>query len=307
MFCYNVVVLGEIADQNKVYDTGRDMENNQDLPNNGELFEGDIIMDSRLRGIVGHEQSKKSALLYHGFLDVRWPNGIVFYTIDSSFTPYNRILLSKAIHELHRRTCIRFRRRYKEPNFVVFSSRSRGCFSNVGMRGGRQTINLGSRCAVLGTTEHEVMHALGIVHEHSRPDRDLYLKVNFANVQPRDLRNFAKYRVYEINNLHQGFNFASVMLYNNYAFSRNGHRTIEAKERPKLAFGQRRQFSEGDIREINTLYECRAYLSSPDYQDLVKDIHLKAMRSEYIPIGVFETYMSHLQKLLENVQLSFVF
>ena len=43
-----------------------------------------------------------------------------------------------------------------------------------------QVVALHSSCAGLSqaTVEHEVLHALGVDHEHNRPDRDNYLNVN---------------------------------------------------------------------------------------------------------------------------------
>ena len=36
---------------------------------------------------------------------------------------------------------------------------------------------------------HEMMHALGIVHEQSRPDRDEFLEVKYGNIKKGNLLN----------------------------------------------------------------------------------------------------------------------
>merc|ERR1719397_890355 len=37
---------------------------------------------------------------------------------------------------------------------------------------------------------HELLHTLGFVHEHTRPDRDKFVKFNKANVEPEKMKNF---------------------------------------------------------------------------------------------------------------------
>lgn len=61
------------------------------------------------------------------------------------------------------------------------------CSSNVGRRGGEQPIHLGYYCKRIGTVMHEMMHALGIIHEQSRSDRDKFIKVKFENIKKRKL------------------------------------------------------------------------------------------------------------------------
>ena len=58
------------------------------------------------------------------------------------------------------------------------------CWSFIGKGGGMQPLSLGDGCWSTGTVQHEFMHALGFVHEQSRPDRDQYVKINYTNIDP---------------------------------------------------------------------------------------------------------------------------
>ncbi len=56
----------------------------------------------------------------------------------------------------------------------------------MGRLGGKQEILIGSaqaKCKV-GNLIHELGHTLGFFHEHSRPDRDRFVKVAFERVRP---------------------------------------------------------------------------------------------------------------------------
>ena len=39
---------------------------------------------------------------------------------------------------------------------------------------------------------HELLHTLGFVHEHTRPDRDDFISVNMDNIEPGKEKNFEK-------------------------------------------------------------------------------------------------------------------
>lgn len=277
------------------------------LPDDEQLFEGDIMMDKQFRKIItSFAEEKKSALIYGGVMDIRWPNGVVYYVIDRSFSLWSQLVLSKAIYQFKTRTCIRFIKRKKEPDYVIFSSRRNGCFSYIGRLGGPQTINLEKACTRLGTFEHEMMHALGIIHEHSRPDRDNFIKVQYDNIEREDLNNFQKYPYFEIDDLGEPFNFASLMMYPNQAFSRNGRSTIRSIDEPELSFGQRQQFSVGDVREINRFYDCHKYLDEPRYDGLVRNYITEKGKHRHL-IGKFEKVMQFVQWFLQDIHLIFVF
>ena len=42
------------------------------------------------------------------------------------------------------------------------------------------------------TPVHELVHTLGFVHEHTRPDRDDFISVNTDNIEPGKEKNFEK-------------------------------------------------------------------------------------------------------------------
>ncbi len=53
-----------------------------------------------------------------------------------------------------------------------------------------QTLSLGNGCVYIGTTVHEIMHALGYEHEQKRLDRDDYITVHYENMSPSNTNSF---------------------------------------------------------------------------------------------------------------------
>ena len=60
---------------------------------------------------------------------------------------------------------------------------------------------------------HEIGHAVGLVHEHQRPIRDRFIRINYGNVHPSLRQWFQKYPQYRINNFNYSYEFSSVMHY----------------------------------------------------------------------------------------------
>lgn len=57
------------------------------------------------------------------------------------------------------------------------------CASYVGCHGGGQPVYFAASCSV-GNLCHELMHALGMYHEHTRFDRDQYISVLWQSIKP---------------------------------------------------------------------------------------------------------------------------
>ncbi|XP_074657010.1 zinc metalloproteinase nas-13-like [Tubulanus polymorphus] len=104
------------------------------------------------------------------------------------------------------------------------------------------------------------MHALGFTHEQCRSDRNRHITINYQNIQRGRAANFARKNT---NNLRTAYNYASIMHYGRYAFSKNGSPTIVPND-PKARIGLRVGVSRNDLdtQRIRRFYNCVAVAPS---------------------------------------------
>ncbi|KAG8294050.1 Meprin A subunit beta [Homalodisca vitripennis] len=113
----------------------------------------------------------------------RWTHGIVPYEIDPSFSEVQVAKINDTIQLFSDVSCVKWVPRYKHNDYVKFvhSNNKKECNSYLGRKGGEQVINLGDDCfdynVYRGAIPHEMMHALGFIHEQQRVDRDCFVKV----------------------------------------------------------------------------------------------------------------------------------
>ncbi|KAH8343701.1 hatching enzyme 1.2 [Drosophila kikkawai] len=194
----------------------------------------------------------------------RWPNGVVPYEIRGSFNARDMATIENAIAEYHRRTCIRFVRRSSERDYISIRGDNSGCWSSVGRVGGKQEVNLQSPGCLSrpGTAMHELMHALGFLHEQNRMERDGYVAIQYNNVQSSAMNNFEKAARTEAFGV--PYDYGSVMHYSKNAFSINGQPTIVAMQANGAdKMGQRNGFSDLDIQKLNRMYDCGTANAAP--------------------------------------------
>jgi len=188
----------------------------------------------------------------------KWTDNIVPYMISADFSAAERAVIAKAIQVYEDKTCIRFKGRTDEAGYIEII-KSSGCWSYVGRTGGKQQVSIGNGCAYVGIVLHEFMHAVGFWHEQSRTDRDQHVAIQWNNIQDGKVNNFKKYESHEIDDLSSPYDTCSIMHYRANSFSKNGSPTIRVLSEGTCSIGQRSQFSDIDIRKINTLYECSGY------------------------------------------------
>ncbi|MED6240225.1 hypothetical protein ATANTOWER_017806 [Ataeniobius toweri] len=110
-----------------------------------------------------------------------WSDAIVPYEISPG-VGFRAADILAAFRMVSANTCIRFVEHTDEFNYLVFKQ-GEGCASFVGVSGGSQPVFLSQACTA-GNLAHELIHALGLYHEHTRDDRDNYVTINWSNIIP---------------------------------------------------------------------------------------------------------------------------
>uniref|UniRef100_A0A8C9X9Y1 Metalloendopeptidase n=1 Tax=Sander lucioperca TaxID=283035 RepID=A0A8C9X9Y1_SANLU len=210
------------------------------------LLEGDLLAPRTRNAIMCFTQNcfwKKNS---SGLVTVP-------FTMSREFTRSEKQVIVNAFQGFHSKTCIRFVPRNNEIDYVSVENKV-GCYSSLGKVGGRQVVSLQRPgCVYYGIIQHELKHALGFRHEHTRSDRDDYVKINWANIDPQMAYNFDKQVT---NNQNTPYDYTSIMHYGKTAFSINGKDSITPIPNANVQIGQRQGLSSWDITRINKLYSC---------------------------------------------------
>lgn len=136
--------------------------------------------------------------------------------------------------EMFAGTAVRFVPYSEQEDVLVFEEGVGPCKSYVGRIGGKQPIWISPGC---GSPEvaHEILHALGFVHEQNRTDRDSYIDIYPDNIEEQYKYNFDKlpFETMKVSGLSE-FDFESIMLYPPSMFAKMGQQTMRSKTTQSL-------------------------------------------------------------------------
>ena len=207
------------------------------VKNGKAIFQGDIILE-KVDPIDPQRPPPSSGIDSFGlaYSQYLWPKVGNQYQIPYVITSGtgNLTNLNNAIAQFNSTfSNIKFVARTTQTDYVNFyfdpNDNSAQCEATVGRAGGEQQVG-GSGgsfnpCTV-GTILHEMGHTVGLWHEQSRPDRNTYISVNYSNLIKGSISNFNQ--IYDNAQQTTLFDYASIMEYPAFSFSRNGGPAIES-------------------------------------------------------------------------------
>jgi hypothetical protein len=224
------------------------------------VFEGDIIFaDSQITKSPDLAKTNSAIRTTH-----LWPGSAVYYIINSDL--HNQQRVKDAITKWQMNTPLVFLVRTTEQNYIRFQQDANGCSSNsVGMLGGEQLISLAD-WGTAGIVMHEIGHALNLLHEHSRTDRDNNIIILWNNIDAKCQYDFYTF-------IQEGFgdganygayDFNSIMHYPCYSLSVadggcaiNPNKPIITRRNGTTWTTNTSTLSNGDLSGVISLYYTR--------------------------------------------------
>ncbi|CAD6223956.1 GSCOCG00005409001-RA-CDS [Cotesia congregata] len=156
------------------------------------------------------------------------------------------------------------------------------CYTNsVGRRQiGRNYLCLSKNGLTKRIILHELGHIIGLYHEHQRPDRDEYVKINTENIKTgKD--TFKKMISENFITLSEKYDFNSIKHYSMNKFahdrSKNTITPLKTEDIEITKIGRYEQLSDIDISGVNRLYNCsectKLIEADSGVFDVVKDLN----------------------------------
>lgn len=230
------------------------------------LFQGDIIMPTaektlqNIKSDFNQDADLNSVYLLDksdDFKFKRWPSTKIYYRLHTN--PATMGLKSKI--ELALRAWEVAKLDFVEANsplvdHIFFTSNYDQRFSctQVGYHSKKHDVILKSDSDV-GTIIHEIGHVLGLLHEHSRPDRNKYIDINHKYVDPV-FKNQILSTFEDITFTYTDYDYESIMHYGEKAYIKKNAppSAWTIKSRQNIKIGQRNKPSVKDITKVKKLY-----------------------------------------------------
>ncbi|WKX99264.1 hypothetical protein Q1695_014277 [Nippostrongylus brasiliensis] len=248
----------------KVHEEGDSIEEiNEKSEVDGLLFQSDIVLTPEQAEDIaedieeqatGKARKRRQAYKDRTYEQTLWKDGVNYY-FDSSTPEKVRSVFRKATWIWGNNTCIDFRESSAAPHRIRVVHQ-KGCWSYVGNLRKEQDVCLGKGCETIGTATHELAHALGFFHTHSRHDRNNYITVNHMNMAMQHMDQFTKESEDRNDNYGLKYDWGSNVHYGAHAGTINGGPVLVPNDVDYMETLGSRFLSFYDIVMMNKHYRC---------------------------------------------------
>ena len=155
------------------------------VPSDRMLIEGDMLVP------LDYYERRQPGNAPHAFYRSNlWPGGVVPYRFDANVATVSQTRMITAMQQWQAESNVQF-----QPcnpcsgAFVTIRHNLTSNFADIGRTGSEQFVNINAwddRFLMV----HELGHTLGLRHEQTRPDRDLFVIVYTQNITPGQAGNF---------------------------------------------------------------------------------------------------------------------
>ncbi|EYB92867.1 hypothetical protein Y032_0189g1200 [Ancylostoma ceylanicum] len=187
---------------------------------------------------------------------------VIPYVIAGHYEKGEKKIISEAMKKIDKNTCLRFKLRSQEKDYIEIQNKEgEGCYSTVGRYGGKSVLMLeASRigsCIQPEVVIHELLHVIGLWHEHMREDRDKYITVHYENIQKGYENQFAKVLSPDAVTYGVPYDYLSIMHYEKNAFASPRTISMEPLDRRYLdLIGKQKEPSRNDYLKVCYIYSC---------------------------------------------------
>uniref|UniRef100_A0A0N4Z4N3 Metalloendopeptidase n=1 Tax=Parastrongyloides trichosuri TaxID=131310 RepID=A0A0N4Z4N3_PARTI len=218
---------------------------------------GHVVIDNNESFVKSKEEFLRRKKILSKDQPYRWSTNL-YYIINKGLDEKK---IKEAFQRIENRSCFKFIKTMKiiknTQGFIFNSSTFLGTFFGNVVKNGYQYIYLRKNDSFLSSRwiMHFILNALGMYHEHMRPDRGNFIRVNYENIDESALDDFQLLNASNVYSYGIDYDLGSLLHYGPIAYSKQRQPTIEARLPPyNKMIGQKEKLSFNDIKLLNIHY-----------------------------------------------------